>query len=258
MASEKRSTDVTEPTPNVDSPVKKKVKTDDDIVLGEGPDVDAGTNGHHAEPIVEDAPVDAPVADAEPEAPAQVVVQTEGADAPVAEAEAEPEPMVVEEKEAEPVDTNGTKTKTDDDAAASWTPPPFGSVCWIQIPAADVARGKKFYADAFDFSFKPNPAGYKEEDIAMFTLNHPGGMLTGGICKAVENSTPGGGTVLYFMVEDVDKALAKIEGLGGKTREPKKPEGEHGLMGLFEDTEGNVHGVYQMKPAAAPAEEAKE
>lgn len=27
--SEKRSTDVTEPTPNVDSPVKKKVKTDD-------------------------------------------------------------------------------------------------------------------------------------------------------------------------------------------------------------------------------------
>ncbi|KAK6329769.1 hypothetical protein TWF696_003632 [Orbilia brochopaga] len=252
MASEKRSADVTEPTPNVDSPVKKKVKADDDdIVLGEGPEAD--TNGH-AEPIVEDTVVDAPAAEPEAEVPAQVIVQTEAGGAPEAEAEAEPEPMVVEEKEAEPAPTNGTETKTDD-AAASWTPPPFGSVCWIQIPAVDVARGKKFYEDAFDFSFKPNPEGYKEEDIAMFTLNQMGGMLTGGICKAVENSTPGGGTVLYFMVEDVDKALAKIEGLGGKTREAKKPEGKHGLMGLFEDTEGNVHGVYQL---ATASEEAKE
>ncbi|KAF3915084.1 hypothetical protein ABW21_db0208432 [Orbilia brochopaga] len=252
MASEKRSADVTEPTPNVDSPVKKKVKADDDMVLSEEPE--AGTNGHaEPEPIVEDAVVDAPAAEPEAEAPAPVE-QTEAAAAPEAEAEAEPEPMVVEEKEAEPAPTNGTDTKTDD-AAASWTPPPFGSVCWVQIPATDVARSRKFYQDAFDFSFKPNPEGYKEEDIAMFTVNQMGGMLTGGICKAVENSTPGGGTVLYFMVEDVDKALAKIEGLGGKTREPKKPEGKHGLMGLFEDTEGNVHGVYQMAPAS---EEAKE
>ncbi|KAK6339255.1 hypothetical protein TWF718_008677 [Orbilia javanica] len=200
--SEKRSTDVTEPTPNVDSPVKKKVKTDV---------ADAGANG------------------------AEVTVA----------------PPEVEEK-----GTNGTETKTDsaEDAAAKWTPPPFGSVCWIQIPAVDVGRSKAFYSSAFSFSFKPTPAGYKEEDIAMFTLANPGGTLTGGICKVDTNSTPAGSTILYFMVDDVDKALEKVEELGGKIREPKKPEGDHGLMGLFEDTEGNVHGVYQMKPAA-PAEE---
>ncbi|KAK6332573.1 hypothetical protein TWF730_004233 [Orbilia blumenaviensis] len=215
--SEKRSTDVTEPTPNVDSPVKKKVKTDD--------------------------------VDTEIET---VVDTTNGAEAEAAPAE---DAMAVEEK-----DTNGTEAKTDsaEDAAANWTPPPFGSVCWIQIPATDVGRSKAFYSSAFSFSFKPTPAGYKESDIAMFTLANPGGTLTGGICKVDTNSTPSGSTILYFMVDDVDKALEKVVELGGKIREEKKPEGDHGLMGLFEDTEGNVHGVYQMKPAEPATEEAAE
>lgn len=215
--SEKRSTDVTEPTPNVDSPVKKKVKTDDVV-----------------DTVVE--------------------VDTNGTEAAVAPAE-DVDTMAVEEK-----DTNGTETKADsaDDAAAKWTPPPFGSVCWIQIPATDVGRSKAFYSSAFSFSFKPTPAGYNEEEIAMFTLANPGGSLAGGICKVDANSTPSGSTILYFMVDDVDKALEKVVELGGKIREEKKPEGDHGLMGLFEDTEGNVHGVYQMKPAAPAADEATE
>lgn len=70
----------------------------------------------------------------------------------------------------------------------------------------------------------------------MFTLPNPGGMLTGGICKVDTHSTPAGSTILYFMVEDVDKALEKVVSLGGKVKEEKKPEGDHGLMGLFEDT----------------------
>ncbi|KAF3929473.1 hypothetical protein AA313_de0210141 [Arthrobotrys entomopaga] len=215
MSSEKRGTDVTEPTANVDSPVKKKVKTTDEEEV---------TNGHTEEaPTVEAAEV------------------------------GEPEPMAVEK------DTNGTETKADDsDAAASWTPPPFGSICWIQIPATDVIRAKKFYTEAFEFEFKDTPAGYKEEDLAMFTLKNPGGMLTGGVTKTDTNSKPSAGTILYFMVGDVDKALEKIEGLGGKTREAKKPEGEHGLVGLFEDTEGNVHGVYQMKTGGTEAAAAVE
>ncbi|EGX50700.1 hypothetical protein AOL_s00075g126 [Orbilia oligospora ATCC 24927] len=230
--SEKRSTDVTEPTPNVDSPLKKKVKTDDivDITTADDDD-DVDTNG--AEAITAAATTDSV--------------------AP----EADVDTMVVEGK-----DTNGTeKAKTDstaDDAAAKWTPPPVGSVCWIQIPATDVGRSKAFYTSAFSFSFKPTPAGYNEEDIAMFILPNPGGSLTGGICKVDSNSTPSGSTILYFMVEDVDKALEKIVELGGKVREEKKPEGQHGLVGLFEDTEGNVHGVYQMKPAAPAADEAAE
>ncbi|KAF3933161.1 hypothetical protein ABW19_dt0206964 [Dactylella cylindrospora] len=213
MASEKRTTDVTEPTPNVESPLKKKVKTDEIE-----PEVEESANGE-----------------------VDVGTSTE-------------EPMIVEE-------TNGsaTETKTStEDAAASWTPPPFGAICWIQIPAVDVERAKKFYEAAFDFEFRPNPEGYKEEDIAMFMLKNTDKSLSGGICKVAENSKPSAGTILYFMVQDVDAALEKVKGLGGKTREEKKPEGDHGLMGLFEDTEGNVHGVYQLKPAAEATEEAKE
>ncbi|KAK6514304.1 hypothetical protein TWF506_008700 [Arthrobotrys conoides] len=230
--SEKRSTDVTEPTPNVDSPLKKKVKTDDDIVDTTIADVDVDTNG------------------------------TEPAAALVASAADDIEDVEVDTMVVEGKDTNGTstetKTESTDDAAAKWTPPPFGSICWIQIPATDVGRSKAFYTSAFSFSFKPTPAGYNEEDIAMFTFSNPGSSLTGGICKVDENSKPSGSTILYFMVDDVDKALEKIVELGGKVREEKKPEGEHGLVGLFEDTEGNVHGVYQMKPAAPAADEATE
>jgi predicted enzyme related to lactoylglutathione lyase len=52
---------------------------------------------------------------------------------------------------------------------------------------------------------------------------------------------------VFWLVEDLGKTAEMIERAGGKmvgSEEPIK-EGETGLYRYFEDTEGNVGGVYQ-------------
>jgi len=49
----------------------------------------------------------------------------------------------------------------------------------------------------------------------------------------------------YFLVEKIESAMEKIVAAGGKERTEKKEEGKHGLQQLFEDSEGNIHGIYQ-------------
>ena len=56
---------------------------------------------------------------------------------------------------------------------------------------------------------------------------------------------------MYWLVEDLNKTVAVIETAGGKMIGSKEPikEGESAQAGVyryFEDTEGNVGGVYQL------------
>jgi predicted enzyme related to lactoylglutathione lyase len=48
-------------------------------------------------------------------------------------------------------------------------------------------------------------------------------------------------------VADVDKALANIKKLGGKQSGKKMPVGDMGWSAYFEDTEGNIIGLWQSK-----------
>ncbi len=51
-------------------------------------------------------------------------------------------------------------------------------------------------------------------------------------------------TSIYLYVESIDDALDRVSKEGGKRVSEKMSESEHGCYALFEDTEGNVHGVY--------------
>jgi len=193
--SEKRTKAETTASTDTPSPLKKKLKSDDEVIGGDVPSTD-----------------------------------------------------VVEEN-GNTEHSNGTSAETAEekkDAASSWVPPPFGALCWVSIPALDVARSKKFYTEALNFKFKPIPESYSDDKIAMFEFNNSDTSLHGGICKAEKNLNPSAGTHLYFMVPNIEDVVAKIEAAGGK---PLDEKGEHGLIQLFEDTEGNVHGIYQLKTA---------
>jgi predicted enzyme related to lactoylglutathione lyase len=52
-------------------------------------------------------------------------------------------------------------------------------------------------------------------------------------------------TVVTIMVSDIDKSLAKVEKLGGKTVQKKQPVGDMGFTAYFKDSEGNVVGLFQ-------------
>lgn len=57
-----------------------------------------------------------------------------------------------------------------------------------------------------------------------------------------------GGYCIYWMVDDLDAISAIIETAGGKMVTNKEKEGDHGMHRLFEDTEGNIGGVYVFTP----------
>ena len=53
--------------------------------------------------------------------------------------------------------------------------------------------------------------------------------------------------VIHFEipVEDIDQSLKNLEKAGGKIVMPKSKVGDIGLSAYFQDTEGNVLGVWQ-------------
>ncbi|KAI9769265.1 MAG: hypothetical protein M1840_004394 [Geoglossum simile] len=141
-------------------------------------------------------------------------------------------------------------TTATDAAAASWTPPVYGSPCWIEISAIDVIRAKKFYAATFNWTFKPGTKTYPEDKIAMFSVPDPKlSDLGGGIVKVNdEDHKPGkGGSVIYLWVDSIEEALEKIKVNGGTVVLGKSAEGDQGFLAKFGDTEGNVHGIYTMR-----------
>ncbi|MDD1771198.1 MAG: VOC family protein [Methanomassiliicoccales archaeon] len=123
-----------------------------------------------------------------------------------------------------------------------------GKVNYFEIPATKMERAQKFYADAFGWKISPIPGmeysmlGASDQDKD--GMSKEVGAISGGLGKK-------GGQlkhpVIHIQVDDVDKALEKIEDLGGKVLQKKTAMGEGMFYAYFEDTEGNVLGVWGSK-----------
>lgn len=116
-------------------------------------------------------------------------------------------------------------------------------VVWFEIPAADLERAKTFYETTFDidvqfldlgelrFGFLPmkegavNAAGALVHHPTMYRPSHDGALV-------------------YFGVDDIEAVLARVERAGGRIFQHRKPIGEFGFVGFFEDSEGNRIGLH--------------
>jgi len=126
---------------------------------------------------------------------------------------------------------------------ADWTPPPVGAPCWTQITAYDVARAKTFYSSVFNWDFRALE-GKPESDIVGYSVGKH--VFTGGIVKAEGEKVPAkGGVVIYLWVENLkDSADLIVKHEGKLLCEPTSEGG--GSYIDFEDTEGNVFGIYEV------------
>lgn len=125
----------------------------------------------------------------------------------------------------------------------------YGTLMWIEIPAVDVQRAKAFYAEVFNWTF-PTRGREPSTEMAMFRMpdEHLVKLGTGGSIVRVDTNDHVRGkktTHGYMVVDSIEDAMEKIQKAGGKqVSEKKDVGGDSGWIAQFEDTEGNLNGLY--------------
>ena len=121
-----------------------------------------------------------------------------------------------------------------------------GRVVHFEIPADDVERAQGFYREAFGWQMTTVPG--MEYTMVNTVPSGPDGMPTepgainGGMLRRQDPVTT---PVVTVDVDNVDDALARLERLGGKTVVGRQAVGDMGFSAYFEDSEGNMVGLWE-------------
>ena len=121
------------------------------------------------------------------------------------------------------------------------------SLNWFEIPAADIARAKKFYETIFGIKMEEQEMmGMK---MAFFPYEDMNGKVSGGLVQGSMHKPSADGAKVYLNGNpDLSVALGKVKAAGGKVVMPKtKISDEIGYMGFFIDTEGNAGALHSNK-----------
>ena len=128
-----------------------------------------------------------------------------------------------------------------------------GGVVHFELPADDENRAREFYSSIFGWQFQVLPE--MEYSLALTTpLDEHGrpavaGSINGGLFRRT-GQLPA--PVVTVDVDDIDAALERIAAGGGSVVREKMEVPGAGWNAYFQDTEGNVGGLWEN---AAPAAE---
>lgn len=111
-----------------------------------------------------------------------------------------------------------------------------GKICYIEIPATDIARSAAFYKAVFGWNIRKRGDGATAFDDA-----------TGEVSGAWVKGRPPGptpGPLIYIMVDDVQAAVKAVTASGGAIVQPVGVDAPE-ITARFSDPAGNVFGLYQ-------------
>lgn len=117
-------------------------------------------------------------------------------------------------------------------------PPTFanGKICYIEIPATDIAASSDFYRKVFGWNIRIRDNGSTAFDDSV-------GEVSGTwILGRPPASEPG--LMVYMMVDSVSATLDLIVANGGKIVQPIGADAPE-ITARFRDPAGNVLGLYQ-------------
>jgi predicted enzyme related to lactoylglutathione lyase len=123
-------------------------------------------------------------------------------------------------------------------AGVNQMPPTIGNgkICYIEIPATDVARSAEFYKQAFGWSIRTRGDGATAFDDGV-------GEVSGAwVLGRPPAATPG--LMVYIMVDSVAAAIEKVIAAGGVIVQPIGADAPE-ITARFRDPAGNVLGLYQ-------------
>ncbi|MGI8578178.1 MAG: VOC family protein [Nocardioidaceae bacterium] len=117
-----------------------------------------------------------------------------------------------------------------------------GKVCYLEIPATDIAASVAFYKRVFHWQTR-------ERSDGAISFDDPVNEVSGTwVLDRAPMSEPG--LVVSIMVADAAATIDEIKGAGGEIARPLDPGGDE-VYAWFRDPAGNVLGIYQQAGLAA-------
>jgi uncharacterized protein len=123
-------------------------------------------------------------------------------------------------------------------------------VVHFEIPADDQERARKFYQEALGWRIDPVP-GMDYNMVVTTPMDEStgqpteAGAINGGLmAREPDLKNP----VITVDVEDINATLQTVESLGGAVVKPKETIPGMGSFAYFQDTEGNVMGLWENLP----------
>jgi predicted enzyme related to lactoylglutathione lyase len=111
-----------------------------------------------------------------------------------------------------------------------------GELGWFELGVEDPEKARTFYGGLFGWTFEEGGAGY--------------GITTPGVPGGIHGGDPAAAPLLFFRVDDMDKALARVAELGG-ARQDVAVEGDEASQARFgrfvmcTDDQGSPFGLHQ-------------
>ena len=119
-------------------------------------------------------------------------------------------------------------------------------VVHFEVPFDDADRARSFYRDVFDWQIQEMPelqynivSTGPADDQGM--PSEPGFIGGGMMQRQAQVATP----VITLAVDDIDTTLIAVEKHGGQSVGEKMKVGDMGFAAYFNDSEGNLMGLWQ-------------
>lgn len=112
------------------------------------------------------------------------------------------------------------------------------TIAHMEIPADDIERARKFYADLFGWEFKE----FGESGYWLFSMERGTKPMGGGMMKRMRPEQP---IINYFDIPSIDEYSEKVRSLGGKIVAEKTAVPGMGYFCVCSDTEGNAFGLWE-------------
>jgi predicted enzyme related to lactoylglutathione lyase len=115
-----------------------------------------------------------------------------------------------------------------------------GTPSWVDLVTSDPAASRRFYSELFGWELQVSGA-----EFGHYAMCEIGGKPVAGIAGEVAPEGLPTAWTTYFATDDVDAAVERISGNGGKINMPPMDVGSEGRMAIAADPTGAVFGVWQ-------------
>ena len=110
-----------------------------------------------------------------------------------------------------------------------------GKICYIEMPAADIARSAEFYKKVFGWNIRTRGNGSVAFDDG---VEVSGTWVTGRPPQGAP------GLLVYVMVDNINSTIEAVVSAGGKIVQPVGKDAPE-ITARFTDPAGNLIGLYQ-------------